>query len=82
MKILKGLLVSRKVVMKRTVEPFQEQALKIIAFMEDGQANKASIFKCCRVDLRRAKIAFVDCQELNKPYSKYFFKVYSELNKI
>lgn len=61
--------------------PWQELALDIIKELRVPVYQKGSVFKCCKTDERRARFALTDCQELGKRHLKYFFKVYSELNK-
>ena len=61
---------------------WQEKSLEAIKKLADGKDFKGSIFKCYKVDERRADIALNDCEELGKMFSRYFLKVYSELNKI
>lgn len=64
------------------LQRFQAVALKIIAaFGVKGTPVEGSIFKCCKIDLRRAEDAFTDCKELGKMHPKYFFKVFSEIKK-
>lgn len=58
---------------------WQELALEIIGKIPDAKDKKSSVFKCCRDNEQKAKIAFEDCKELDKLYVKYFFKVYNEL---
>jgi hypothetical protein len=60
---------------------WQFLALEIVKYMSDGQVKKSGIFGCCRKDPHSAKIAFLDCQELGKPFSNYFFKVFHEIRK-
>lgn len=60
---------------------WQDEALEAIGFFVDGKDNKGSIFKCFKQDEHFANRALIDCKELGKPYTKYFFKVYSELRK-
>ena len=59
---------------------WQEQALECIKKLTDGKDYKGSIFRCYKIDERRADIALLDCLELDKPYSKYFLKVFHSLN--
>ena len=64
-------LVSLKNILSDDYTPFEYQ---------DGKDYKGSIFRCYKVDERRADIALLDCLELDKPYSKYFLKVFHSLN--
>jgi len=54
---------------------FQELALEIIKGLKDGSDHKSSIFKCCKMNETRARKCYKDCQELNKPFVDYFFKL-------
>jgi len=60
---------------------WQEGALEAINILADGFKNKASIFRCFKLNSQAAKITLLDCKELEKPYSMYFFKIFYELNK-
>jgi len=84
MKGIAELLQSKTIEKKkmREIKSWQELALEIIKEIPDGEKCKGSIFKTCKQDQRRAQIAFNDCKELKKLYSKYYFKVFSELNKL
>ena len=61
---------------------WQQTALDIIEFLEDGETKKSSIFKCCKDNERIARIAFADIKELNKPHSLYFLKAFNNQKKI
>ena len=60
---------------------WQEGAMEAISILVDGLQNKASIFRCFKMNQQAAKITLLDCKELSKPYSMYFFKVFNSLNK-
>ena len=60
---------------------WQEKALKAISKLIDGNKYRPSIFKCFKNNCKSAEIALSDSMELNRPYSLYFLKVYSALNK-
>ena len=62
-------------------QDWQFEAIEAIKKMKDGAQNRGGIFKCFKTDKHRAKIALSDCSELGKPFSKYFFKVFSEIKK-
>lgn len=62
---------------------WQDEALEAIKYFADGQDNKSCIFKCFKQDCHLARIAYLDSKELDKPFSKYFFKVFNSLkNKL
>lgn len=58
---------------------WQDEALEAIKYFADGQANKSCIFRCFKIDSHYARIAFLESKELEKPFSKYFFKVFNSL---
>ena len=62
-------------------QEFQLEAIDAINKLVDGSKNRASIFKCYKQNKSYAKIALNDRLELNKPFSRYFFKVFNILNK-
>lgn len=62
-------------------ERWQGLALEIIEKIPDAEIKKSSVFKCCKDDEQKAKIAFEDCKELGKLHVIYFLKVYNELTK-
>lgn len=75
-----NLLNRYKLTAKETkTKPWQEKALESCKFLIDSDKFKGSIFKCYKVDDHLADIALLDCRELNKPYSRYFLKVFSAL---
>lgn len=61
--------------------PWQFEALEAIKKLADSPKFKSSIFKCYKENLGFAKIALNDSLELNKPFARYFLKVYCELKK-
>jgi hypothetical protein len=60
---------------------WQDEALDACKFLRDSDKFKGSIFKCFKVSHHFATIALDDCKELGKPFSRYFLKVFNELNK-
>ena len=66
---------------ERPVQYWQELALEIIEFTGVSYNQRGSIFKTCQQDIHRAQRSFTTCKELNKPFIKYYFKVFNELNK-
>lgn len=62
---------------------WQELAREIIIAIPDTIVlnKQSSVFKCCKRNEFKAKIAFGDCKELNKLNIMYFLKVFNELNK-
>jgi hypothetical protein len=63
------------------IKKWQDLALQIIAEIPDAEGKKSSVFKCCKKNEHKARIAFNDCKELEKPYVMYFLKVFNELTK-
>ena len=57
---------------------WQELALEIIKGLEDGDQNKGSIFKYCKQNETYARKCYLECQELNKLHSRYFFKIFTK----
>lgn len=66
---------------KKKVYDWQDLAIQVIHDMKVLQTFKPSVFKACKTDFKAAQIAYKDAMELEKPYVKYFFKVYSEIRK-
>ncbi len=60
---------------------WQFEALEAIKKLKDGKINSGGIFRCFKINNNSAKNALLDSVELRKPYSRYFFKVFSEINK-
>lgn len=78
MESIKDLLKNRQI--KKVCKfKWQDQALEAIKKLTDGNQYKGQIFKCFKLNSRKAEIALNDCVELEKRYSRYFFKVYSLL---
>lgn len=73
----------RPVQKQKKVERWQDEAAMACKKLADGwqKEHKASIFKKYKENAHMAAIALQDALELQKPYAKYFFKVFSELNK-
>lgn len=57
------------------------KALEAINYFKDGNKYRVNIFQKFKVNGRAAEIAVNDCKELDKPFSLYFFKIWSQLNK-
>lgn len=64
---------------KTATYKWQDEALEAIKYFADGQSNKSCIFRCFKIDQHYARIAYLESKELEKPFSKYFFKVYNSL---
>ena len=60
---------------------WQDKSLECIKKLKDGEKFKGSIFRCYKLDERRAEMSLRDCEELGKPFARYFLKVYSSINK-
>jgi len=61
---------------------WQVLAIDIKKYLNDCPSAKlGQIFKLCKLDERTAKFAFNECQELNKPFLNYWFKVYWSIKK-
>lgn len=80
---LSSLLSNKSILNKKEskLQKWQDLALEIIKGTSDGDKFRGSIFGICEKDAHRAKIAWLDAQELGKPHSKYIFKVFHALNK-
>jgi len=76
---IKNLLQKYKVEKRSATYKWQDEALEAIGYFADGVYNKACIFKCFKQNSHYAKIAYLDSKELDKPFSKYFFKVFNAL---
>jgi len=60
---------------------WQDEALEAVNHFKDGEDLKSRIFKCFKDNSHKAKIAFLDCKELERNKTMYFFAVYNKLNK-
>jgi len=79
---LSTILKSKKLEVKEVkIARWQEDALEACKFFADSPKFKGSIFKCFKQNSRMAELALSDCKELSKPFSRYFLKVFNELNK-
>lgn len=68
---------------EKKIKDWQENALEAVNFFVDGKKNIGSIFRCFKINNHLAKISYLDCKELEKNSSLYFFKVFNELkNKV
>lgn len=72
-------LLQKYQIQKTAKYKWQDEALEAIKYFADGQDNKSCIFRCFKIDPNYSRIAFLDCKELDKPFSKYFFKVFNSL---
>lgn len=77
-----GNLLKQSVKKEIKITRWQEDALEACKKIPDSYKNKASIFRKFKEDSHLAKLALLDCKELNKLYSLYFFKVFNELKKL
>lgn len=84
MKIQEGLVGLTDILQRKLKNPkkppayrWQEQALEALKYFVDGSAYKKQVFRCYKLDAIVAHRALVDCKELNKPYTKYFLKVFN-----
>ncbi len=62
-------------------EKWQIDALEASQKLVDGQKYLGSIMKCYKQNSHYAQISFNECKELNKPFSRYFLKVFNSLRK-
>lgn len=60
---------------------WQLEALEFIKKLSDGKFFTGSIMKAYKNDIYTARIAANDTIELEKPYSKYFLKVFTSIIK-
>ncbi len=82
MDCLKNILKNKKLSTKKNrAEKWQDDALEAIKFLVDGKLYQSQIFKCFKLNSNNAKIAQLECKELEKPFSRYFLKVWNNLNK-
>jgi hypothetical protein len=65
---------------KKGPSDWQLLAIDILKEIPDAQSKRSSVFGICKKDSHRAKIAFLDCKELNKRHINYLFKVFYALN--
>lgn len=72
-------LQKKQVVKEVKTKDWQFEALEAIEKFPDGKQFTGSIFKAFRDDPRRSRIALADALELNKPFARYFLKVYNAL---
>lgn len=79
MEAIKGLL-KQKTKKETKILEWQDKALEACKVLKDSNNFKGSIFKCYKIDERRADIALNDCIELNKKFSRYFLKVFNNIN--
>lgn len=61
---------------------WQDEALEATKKLVDSKKYLGSIFKCYKIDQRVAKLALIDTLELNKPYSRYFLKVFNQIKYV
>lgn len=75
---LKELLVIRaqKAKKQKQLLEWQIEALEAVQFFIDGKSKTSSIMRCFKIKRDKARIAFLDCKELQKKKSAYFFKLF------
>ena len=82
MEKIKDLLKIENKKKKAPTYEWQEKALIALDFFVDGNSKKSSVFRCFKKNKGAAQIALNDCQELSKPFVKYFLKVYNSINNM
>jgi hypothetical protein len=60
---------------------WQEDALSAIKWFKDGEQYKSRIFKCFKENEQFANTSLMDCKELARKETMYFFAVFNKLNK-
>jgi len=65
----------------KKMQSWQIEALEAVEYFIDGKAKLSSIMRCFKFKHDKAKIAFLDCKELEKKKTAYFFKLFYILNK-
>ncbi|MEA3272240.1 MAG: hypothetical protein U9P90_01065 [Patescibacteria group bacterium] len=65
----------------KKVYKWQDEAAQAVEYFSDGESKRSSVFKCFRDNPDKARIAYLDCKELNKFSVMYFLKVWNELIK-
>lgn len=81
MKDLKELLQNRQQKKQKKLQKWQVEALEAVEYFIDGKVKLPSIMRCFKREENKAHIAFLDCKELEKKKTAYFFKLFYILNK-